>query len=160
MSTIRLVSALLATATLVATPVAHAAVPAPDDAKVIRGLEMDFGWAVATRKLDKIMAVYAPDVAAYDTARGGSAYAGAADYRKAWEARLAAYSGPLSVVVTPGDFVVAGDVAYGLNTWRIGTIGGRQDSVARVTDILRKDNGAWRIVQEHVSWQAAPPKVS
>ncbi len=153
------VSALAAAAMLAAAPAAHAT-PTPDDAKVIRGLEVDFGGALATRQLDKIMAVYSPDVAAYDTAHGGTAYAGAADYRKAWRARLAAFVGPLNVIVTPGDYVVAGDVAYGLNTWRIGTTGGRPDAVARVTDILRKDAGAWRIVQEHVSWQAAPPQVS
>jgi ketosteroid isomerase-like protein len=50
--------------------------------------------------------------------------------------------------------VAVGDVAYGHSIQRIvatGTKGDPVDLTTRVTDVYRKLNGRWMIVQEHIS---------
>jgi len=76
------------------------------------------------------------------------------DYKKDWEDLFAAFPGPLHQEITDLSVAVDGKVAYshcivsGFFTRRDGS---KLTVAVRTTDVLRKLNGTWLIVQEHVS---------
>jgi ketosteroid isomerase-like protein len=108
--------------------------------------------------LDGIMAVYAPDVVAFD-AFPPRKYVGVAAYRKDYEEFFAAYPGPVSSQVSDLTTTVAGSVAYayGVDLWRAtDTQKKTTDMTFRFTDILWKKRGKWFIVHEHVSFPVDP----
>lgn len=123
------------------------------DKAAIQALYRHFNDAFNKKDVNAIMAVYAPDVFVFDVIPPRQ-YVGAAAYRKDWEDLFAADPGPLHDTVSDLDITVVGPVAYthciseGFMTDRNGR---RNQMAIRTTDVLRKVNGKWLIVQEHNS---------
>src|ERR1700732_3033461 len=75
-------------------------------------------------------------------------------YRKDWQELFAAFPGPVKNVISDQTIHVVGTVGYGHNiqtgefTRKDGT---KLKVVVRTTDIWRKTNGKWLIVEEHNS---------
>jgi uncharacterized protein (TIGR02246 family) len=121
----------------------------------IKALEGRFAAAVSAKDLDGIMKVYAPGdgLFVFDVVPPRQ-YVGAAAYRKDWAAFLASYKG--SIKFSLSDLVVQtdGSVGWGHSIQRVvgvGDNGQASDMTVRVTDVYRRIEGRWLIVQEHVS---------
>ncbi len=115
------------------------------------------GWAKAFRAhdLDGIMSFYAPgdEVVSYDIVPPLE-YKGADAYRKDYAEFLAQYEGPIEVEYREMRVFVGGDVAFVHAIERMsGTLKGGQksDMWLRATSGLKKINGKWRIVHDHIS---------
>ncbi len=135
-----------------AIPSSAWAAPSADEA-AIRALEASFAQAVSAKDLDGVMKTYSPDIFVFDVVPPRQ-YVGTAAYRKDWQGFLAGYKGPLKFTIT--DLVVStdGTLGYGHSAQHIvGTDqkGAASDMTVRVTDVYRKINGKWLVVQEHVS---------
>ncbi len=113
------------------------------------------GWAKAlqARDIEGIMSFYAPDVVAYDIVPP-LRYRGKDAYRKDYEEFLDLFDGPMEVEFRDLTVVAGRDVGFihGLERVR-GTMknGQKFDAWIRVTSGLRKLNGQWLIVHDHVS---------
>lgn len=114
-------------------------------------------WAKAfqAKDLDAIMAVYAPDGAliAYDVVPPLQ-YVGKDAYRKDYQDFLAMYEGPIKVEFRDLRIFASGDVGFVHALERMsGTMKGGQasDIWLRATSGLRKINGKWLIVHDHIS---------
>jgi len=130
-----------------------AAMAAPNDDAQIRGLEARFAKAVAAKDIDAVMKAYSPRVFVFDVIPPRQ-YVGAAAYREDWKGFMAGFAGPIKMQIT--DLVVSTDgmVGYGHSIQRASGVdakGKTVDLTVRVTDVYRKQAGAWSIVQEHVS---------
>ena len=115
------------------------------------------GWAKAfsAHDLDGIMSFYAPGdaVLSYDIAPPLE-YKGNAAYRKDYADFLAMFDGPLTVEFRETHVVAGEDVGFIYTLERItGTMkgGSKMDMWLRATSGLRKINGKWLIVHDHVS---------
>src|SRR5438105_11098713 len=114
-------------------------------------------WAKAFRAhdLDGIMAVYAPGdaVVSYDIV-APLQYVGKDAYRKDYQEFLAQYDGPIEVEYRDLRIVAGKDVAFLNALERLsGTLknGQKSDLWVRATSGLRKINGKWLIVHDHIS---------
>lgn len=114
-------------------------------------------WEEAFRAKDAkaIMSVYAPGdvVVAFDIVPP-LAKVGRDAYRQNYEDFFAMFSGPLKVELREVRIVAAGDVAFLHCFDRMsGTLqsGEHFDLWLRVTSGLRKIDGEWRIIHDHVS---------
>jgi uncharacterized protein (TIGR02246 family) len=134
---------------LLSTPKAY---PANDEAEIRQWLDR---WVAAFRVHDvnAIMAMYTPDVVAYDVVPPLQ-YVGADAYRKDYEEFLAQYNGPIQVEDRVAKIVVSNDVAFAYGLERVkGTLknGKSSDLWVRFTVGLRKINGKWLDIHDHVS---------
>lgn len=125
-----------------------------DKAK-IESLYQNYVKAFNAKDVNAIMANYAPgnQLFVFDVVPPRQ-YAGWDAYKKDWEGLLAAFPGPISETMSDLDITVVGSVAYAHNIqagYFTDKDGKRLDITVRVTDVLRKLNGKWLIVQEHVS---------
>lgn len=148
---------LTAVAVTFASPsIAVAAKPSADVAQ-IEALEAAFVRAFNHKDVDAVMRGYAPGNAlfVFDFVGPPSTYEGKAAYRKDWVDFFASFKGPLRFAISDLDVTVSGDVGWGRSLQHfVGTdaaSGKKVDIVARVTDVYRKINGRWLVVQEHVS---------
>jgi uncharacterized protein (TIGR02246 family) len=114
-------------------------------------------WAKAfeAKDLDGIMAVYAPGDAlvAYDVVPPLQ-YVGKDSYRKDYQEFLAMYEGPIKVEYRDLRIMSSGDVGFIHAVERMsGTLknGQKSDIWLRATSGLRKINGKWLIVHDHIS---------
>lgn len=114
-------------------------------------------WEEAFRAKDAkaVMSVYAPGevVVAFDIVPP-LAKVGRDAYRQNYEDFFAMFSGPLKVELREVRIVAAGDVAFLHCFDRMsGTLrsGEQFDLWLRVTSGLRKIDGEWRIIHDHVS---------
>ena len=114
-------------------------------------------WAKATRARDMngIMSVCAPGdtLVAYDIVPPLE-YKGYEAYRKDYEEFLAMYDGPVEIEFREMHIVAGNDVAFIHALERLaGTMKGGQksDLWVRATSGLRKINGKWLIVHDHIS---------
>jgi uncharacterized protein (TIGR02246 family) len=127
--------------------------PANDDKAAIKALYKKFNDAFNKKDASGVMAVYAKDVFVYDVVPPRE-YATWDAYKKDWESVFSMFPGPLSNTVSDLDITVVGPVAY-THYLDDGTLTGKDGSkfhlVIRSTDVLRKSNGKWQIVQEHNS---------
>ena len=124
------------------------------------GALADFGYAVSLRRIERVMAIYAPDVVAYD-AGSGQLYRGADAYRKVWEDRLARYHGLTTFNGDAGTLVAEDNMISSYGVWRIDShdaSGVPTRDTAQVLDVFRKQAGAWKIVQETITWRTGPPR--
>lgn len=124
-----------------------------DEKADIRSLLEDWAKASCAGDLDAIMAVYAPDVLAFD-AVGELRFEGAQAYRKHWQACLAMCPGPMTFELHDLDVTVGGDIAFGHYLARCGATlpdGKERGSWFRGTTCFRRTGGTWRIVHEHLS---------
>ena len=140
-----------AAAAVLLTPVVATA-QSSDEAS-IRALEMRFAAAVGAKDVGAVMKTYAPDVFVFDLVPPRQ-YVGAAAYGKDWQDLFAGFSGPVHLEISDLAISTDGTIAYGHSIQRMSGAdprGGKIDITARVTDIYRKVDGQWLIVQEHVS---------
>jgi ketosteroid isomerase-like protein len=109
--------------------------------------------AFEMRDLDGIMAIYAPDVDAYDVVPPLQFY-GADAYRKDYASFLSQFKGPVRVNDPNIHIEQSGNIAFafGLERLRGTTTDGRPvDLWVRFTDGWQRRNGQWLVVHEHVS---------
>jgi uncharacterized protein (TIGR02246 family) len=126
-----------------------------NDEKAIRALEDQFAAAANAKDLDAIMKVYVPgnDLFVFDVGVPRQ-HVGWDDYKKDWQDYLALFKGPIKFTINDLSVMSDGKIAYGHSIQQVsgtGTDGSSMDMVVRVTDVYRKIDGKWLIVQEHVS---------
>ncbi len=146
----------LAVCGVLATMGGSTASAAIDDKAAIQAAVEKYRKAFEAKDVNAIMANYAPgdELFVFD-AIPPREYVGWDAYKKDWEGLFATYPGPIRYKISDIDIHVVGPVAY---SHRIeeGTFtksnGSKQTAVVRVTDVYRKINGKWLIVQEHVSF--------
>lgn len=139
-----------------AAPTAAPAVaPAVSDKAQIERLERRYVAAFNAKDVKAIMSVYAPGngIFVFDLVPPRQ-YVGQDAYKKDYEGLFAAFPGPFTMKMSDLSVTVSGDVAYGHSIQA--TEGTKADGTKvpitiRVTDVYRKINGKWLIVQEHVS---------
>jgi uncharacterized protein (TIGR02246 family) len=135
-----------------ATPAAASA--GPSDKAQIQALEKGLNAGFNARNSKKVMSHYARDGLFVFDVGPPRQHVGWANYKKDWDDLFAAFPGPLSNAITDLSITVVGDVAYGHSiqdahfTAKDGT---KTELVVRITDVYRKIDGKWLIVQEHVS---------
>jgi ketosteroid isomerase-like protein len=129
---------------------------AASDKAAIQAQVEAYRKAFEARNVDAIMAVYVPgdELFVFDAVPPRE-YVGAAAYRKDWEGLFALFPGPIKDKIEELNITVAGPVAY---SHRVEDVvftkkdGSQVRLVTRETDVYRKTNGKWLVVQEHVSF--------
>ncbi len=130
------------------------------DEAAIRALEKRFAAAVEARDFDQIMSCYVPgdNMFVFDVIPPRQ-YVGAKAYREDWIKALNGLSGPIKLEVSDLSIATNGKLAYSHSAQRYvskSKDGKPVDITVRVTDVYRKINGRWLIVQEHVSFPVDP----
>jgi uncharacterized protein (TIGR02246 family) len=130
--------------------------PAADtDKAAIQALEDTFNDGFTSKDVDKVMSVYAPgkQLFVFDVVPPRE-YRSWEAYKKDFEGLFSAFPGPIRNTISEQTIHVVGSVAYGHNIQTsefTGKDGTTVKVVARTTDIYRKMNGKWLIVEEHNS---------
>jgi len=124
-----------------------------DEAK-IKTLYEDYLKAFNAKDVNGVMACYSPkDLYVFD-AIPPRAYPSWDAYKKDWEGLFAAFPGAVHYSMSEVSITVVGPLAYAHNIqtgYFTDKNGSHLDAVVRVTDVLRKIDGKWLIVHEHVS---------
>jgi uncharacterized protein (TIGR02246 family) len=125
------------------------------DKAAIQALEDTYNEGFNSKDVAKVMSVYAPgkQLFVFDVVPPRE-YASWEAYKKDFEELFAAFPGPLKNTISERTIHVAGSLAYGHNIQTAeftGKDGKKQKMVVRTTDIYRKLNGKWLIVEEHNS---------
>jgi len=128
------------------------------DTEEIKALEQRHIDGIKAKDAKQIMICYSDDVLAYDVVPPRQ-FVGAAAFQQPWQGFLDMFKGPISAEVN--DLVINSDgkIAYSRSVQHVlGTTNeGRPfDETFRITDVYRKRQGKWVIVQEHIS---VPPHV-
>ncbi|HET6983028.1 MAG TPA: nuclear transport factor 2 family protein, partial [Myxococcaceae bacterium] len=113
----------------------------------------DLAKALTAKDIDRAMSFYAPDIVSFDI-NPPLRYAGADRKRQAWLAAFALYSGGFSYEVSELDVTAQGELAFVHSLNHVtGTLanGHTTDMWVRWTAGLRRIDGAWLIVHDHVS---------
>jgi uncharacterized protein (TIGR02246 family) len=124
------------------------------DKAAIQTLYKQFNDAFNKKDADAVMTVYAPDVFVFDVVPPRQ-YAGWDAYKKDWQDVFATMPGAVTNTVSDLDITVVGPVAYThyMNDGTMTDKDGKQvHMVVRATDVLRKKDGKWLIVEEHNSF--------
>jgi ketosteroid isomerase-like protein len=125
------------------------------DEQEIRALENKLAAAVSAKDVDAIMKLYVPgnELFVFDLSVPRQ-HVGWDDYKKDWQDFLGNLKGPVKFEIHDLSVVADGKVAYSHSIQHgVGTNpdGSPFEVNARVTDVYRKIDGKWLIVQEHVS---------
>jgi uncharacterized protein (TIGR02246 family) len=125
------------------------------DEAQIKALESNYVAAIEAKDPDAIMKYFVPDetLVVFDVVPPRQ-YVGADSYKKDWQGFLGTLSGPLKVEDSEMQVVSDGKLAYAHYIQHVagtGKDGKPVDFTVRTTDVLRKVNGKWLIVHEHVS---------
>jgi uncharacterized protein (TIGR02246 family) len=131
----------------------HAAANA--DKAAIQALEDTYNEGFMAKDVDKVMSVYLPgkELFVFDVVPPRE-YRGSDAYRKDFEGLFAAFPGPVKNTISEQTIHVVGSLAYGHNVQTgefVGHDGAKVKIVVRTTDIYRKIDGKWLIVEEHNS---------
>jgi ketosteroid isomerase-like protein len=125
------------------------------DKAAIEALQTTYIDGVVTQNIDKIMTIYARGTNLFVYDDGGPPYRSAEAYRKSWGQLYATYPGPTKDAISDQTIHVVGTIGYG-HTIQTGEVtrkdGTKVKFVLRTTDIYRKMNGKWLIVEEHTSF--------
>lgn len=126
------------------------------DVAAVRRLERTFVTAMNDKDVDAVMEAYAREsLFVFDVVGPPGIHASWEAYREAFRHMFAAIQGPLQLTMSDLEIEAYEDIAYGRSLQRVsGTHakgGSPFDYTVRVTDVYRKINGTWLIVQEHVS---------
>ncbi len=130
--------------------------PKDDTAQSIQQIRQLFdGWAKAfeAKDVDGVMAMYAPNITAFDIVPPLQ-FRGADAYRKDYSEFFAQFSGPIHVEIPNMQIEVNGDTAFAYGLERIAakmTNGAPVDMWLRYTEGLKRIDGHWRVVHEHIS---------
>jgi uncharacterized protein (TIGR02246 family) len=125
------------------------------DALILQLVE-DWTKAVGAKDIDRVMSFYAPNIVSFDI-DGPLRYAGVDNKRRAWENVFAAYTGPIGYevrelsVATNGELAIAHSVNHVSGTLANGRVASMW---VRGTMCLRRIDGVWLIVHDHVSVRA------
>ena len=128
---------------------------ANSDKAAIQSLEATYNEGLNSKDVDKIMSVYArgKQLFVFDVVPPRE-YSSWEAYKKDWEELFAAFPGPVKNTISEQTIHVVGSLAYGHNI-QTGEFTGKDGTklavVARTTDVYRKMNGKWLIVEEHNS---------
>ena len=109
--------------------------------------------ALRAKDIDRVMSFYAPDLVSFDLTPP-LRYAGADKKRRAWQAVFAAYPGPFSYEVRDLNVTTDGDLAFVHSVNHVsGALANGQttDLWLRWTACLRRIDGVWLVVHDHVS---------
>jgi ketosteroid isomerase-like protein len=143
--------AILATASAAAadSPAANS------DKAAIQSLETTYNEGLNSKDVGKIMSVYAPgkQLFVFDVVPPRE-YTSWEAYKKDWEELFAAFPGPIKNTMSEQTIHVVGSLAYGhsIQTGEFTRKDGTKMLIAaRTTDVYRKMNGKWLIVEEHNS---------
>jgi ketosteroid isomerase-like protein len=134
----------------------HAQTPAASEKAAIETVIKKYADSFSAKNVDMIMSCYAPGKGLFVfDAVPPREYPSWDAYKKDWEALFAAYPGPVEEKVSELSITVVGSVAYshdiqsGFFTRKDGS---KLYATVRATDVWRKINGNWLVVQEHVSF--------
>ena len=125
------------------------------DEQEIRAVLDRFTAAFSAKDVDAIMKSYAPgdELFVFDLIPPRD-YKGWDAYRKDWQAFVAGMPGPIKVNISEVGIKADGTIGYSHSiqhgTWT-NPDGSPGEITVRVTDVFRKIDGKWLIVQEHVS---------
>jgi ketosteroid isomerase-like protein len=125
------------------------------DKAAIEALQQTYTDGVITQNIDKVMSCYARGTNLFVYDDGGPPYRSAEAYRKSWEQLYATYPGPTQDTISDLTIRVVGTIGYGhsVQTGKLTRKDGTTVSfVLRTTDVYRKTNGKWLIVEEHTSF--------
>ena len=130
------------------------------DEQAIRAMYDRYSAAVQAKDLDTIMSFYLPgeSLVAFD-AFPPRQYLGAAAYRKDYADFFAAFPGPAKSQASDIYVETSGPLGYarGIDRWVVtGKNSQPLEVVFRFTDVLKKINGKWLIVHEHLSVPVDP----
>jgi len=146
----------LCLAALAATNAVAANQPAADgDKAAIQALEDTYNEGFNAKDVDKVMSVYAPgkQLFVFDVVTPRE-YKGWEAYRKDFEGLFSSFPGPMKNTISEQTIHVVGSIAYGHNIQTgefVGKDGKPVNLIVRTTDIYRKMDGKWLIVEEHNS---------
>ena len=119
----------------------------------IRQLFDNWAKAFEAKDVDGVMTMYAPNITAFDIVPP-LRFQGADNYRKDYSQFFAQFSGPIHVEVPGMQVEVSGDTAFAYGLERIVgkmTSGAPVDMWLRYTEGLKRIDGQWRVVHEHIS---------
>jgi uncharacterized protein (TIGR02246 family) len=109
--------------------------------------------ALRARDIDRVMSFYAPDLVSFDLTPP-LRYAGADNKRRAWKEVFAAYPERFDYEVRDLSVTAQGDLAFVHSVNHVsGTLasGHTTDLWLRWTACLRRIDGVWLVVHDHVS---------
>jgi ketosteroid isomerase-like protein len=130
--------------------------PKNQDAESVQQIRQLFeGWAKAfqAKDVDGVMAIYAPNVTAFDIVPPLQ-FKGADAYRKDYADFFGQFAGPIHVEEAGMQVEISGDVAFAYGLERLTgktTDGSAVDLWLRYTEGLKRIDGHWRVVHEHIS---------
>src|ERR1700735_1186689 len=143
--------AILASANAMAADKAEA----NSDKAAIQALEDTYNEGFNSKDVDKVMSVYAPgmELFVFDVVPPRE-YKGWDAYKKDFEGLFSSFPGPMKNTISEQTIHVVGSIAYGHNIQTgevVGKDGKPGNLILRTTDIYRKMDGKWLIVEEHNS---------
>lgn len=124
-----------------------------DDRAQINALYQQFATAFRHKDLNAMMALYIHDntLFVFDVTTPRE-HVGWESYRDDWKETFGSIKGSPAFSISELVVTISGDVAYTHSIQSFsGNMGKLHAAAVRVTDVLRKINGRWLIVQEHVS---------
>jgi ketosteroid isomerase-like protein len=126
-----------------------------NDEAEIKALEQRVADGAKARDVDAIMENFVPDetLVVFDVIPPRQ-YVGADAYHKDWEGFLGTFDGPITFENSDMTVMSDGKMAFAHYITHVagkGKDGNPIDLTTRSTDVLRKINGKWVIVHEHVS---------
>ncbi len=127
-----------------------------NDAADIKAVEQGIATAAKARDLDAIMKNYPPgDTLFVFDIIPPRQYVGYDAFRKDWQGFLDTFTGPITYELVDLNVVSDGKLGYAHMIQHIAGTGKDGKPIeldVRVTDVLRKSNGRWRIIHEHASF--------
>jgi len=124
-------------------------VPGP----LVRQRVEDLAKALTAKDIDRVMSFYAPDLVSFDI-NPPLQYTGPENKRRAWLKAFALHSSGFSYEVRDPSVTTQGELAFVHSLNHVtGTLanGHTTDMWVRWTACLRRIDGAWLIVHDHVS---------
>ncbi|MFY9739015.1 MAG: nuclear transport factor 2 family protein [Candidatus Cybelea sp.] len=124
-----------------------------NDSSAIDALYQQFGNAFRHKDLNAIMLPYVHNntLFVFDVSTPRE-HVGWDDYRADWKAFFDSIKGNPTFSISELSVTISGEVAYAHSIQSFsGNMGNLHAMAVRVTDVLRKTNGKWLIVEEHVS---------
>jgi uncharacterized protein (TIGR02246 family) len=126
--------------------------PTREDAQIRECMDA-LAQALRAKKIDALMAHYAPDIVTFDL-RPPLQVQGVDAYRKNFEAWFASVQGPIDYEIRDLRITMSDDVAFCHSLSHVKstrTTGEKADYWVRVTSGFQKMNGQWMVTHEHVS---------
>jgi ketosteroid isomerase-like protein len=120
---------------------------------LIRERIEELATALRAKDIDAVMSIFAPDLVSFDIVPP-LRYVGADNKRRAWQEAFAMYAGPFGYELHDLNVTAVGDLAFvhSLNHVTATLASGHvTDLWLRWTACLRRIDGDWLVVHDHVS---------